>query len=215
MQAFLATSDLPDGIDGYRAALRVCRQESARLALQAAIAAMLAMEPPLAIYRAVREGISPSISSLQRQAVALSAFKRLRRVKLAAAKRSCALLIGWERKSTALIPNKDIRHALHWLHGWLSAATAASSDEERLECVRAVLTRENRVLSRPARRKKPRFIARDFSLTSRGKADYRKRNAPTDEADETEPLEARVSAGRLHRATQIFQDIRHGLRSRA
>jgi hypothetical protein len=215
MQAFLATSDLPEGIDGYRAALRVCKQKPARLALQAAIAAMQAIEPPLAIYRALREGISPSRSSVQRQAVALAAFKGLRSAKLVAARRSCALLIAWEKKSATLIPNRDMRHALRWLHGWLSAATIASSDEERLECVRAVLTREHWVLSRPARRKRPRFIARDFSLTSRGKADYRKQSVPADEADETEPLEARVSAGRLHRATQIFDDIRHGLRSKA
>lgn len=213
MQAFLSLSKLPEGVDGYRAALRACRHKPATRALRAAMAAMRTMEPPLAIYSTLRDSISPGMAQAQRRATALSAFKRLGRAKLLKARRECGLLIQWEKQSSALIPTRDMRHSLHWLQGWLSSAVLASSDEERVECVGAVLKREHQILSRPARRKKPRFIPRDFSLTTRGKADYRKRKVLVDEADETEPLEARVSAGRLHRATQIFRDIRRGLRS--
>jgi hypothetical protein len=100
---------------------------------------------------------------------------------------------------------------MRWLHAWLTRAAGATSLQGQLQCVRDVLEREHDVLSRPARRKKPRFKARDFSLTARAQAEKRRQRAARTEDDEAEPLEARVPSGRLERAIEIFADIRQGL----
>jgi hypothetical protein len=212
MAAFLSLRKLPTGIKGYEAARAACREKSARHALQAAVSAMRAMDIPLAIYEELRRQVSLRMTASQRKAVVLSTFRRIGMPKFRRAKRECARLLEWEKVNAHLLPSTEMRRATRWLHAWLTRAEKAGSPQDHLQCVRGVLEREHDVLSRPARRKKPRFKAADFSLTARAQAEKRRQHTARVEADEAEPLEARVSSGRLNRAIEIFADIAQGLR---
>jgi transposase len=198
----------------YRRASGRCTYAPAQAALRAANDAMLAMDPPLLIYHQLRQAITPALSNgaaLRRDAISLGIWRRIRPL-LPKAERACGRLDAWRSKNAPL-SNPDVAEALRWLRDWYRQALSAKTPAEELRCIKAVLYREHAVLSRPARRKKPRFIAPSLTLTSRGKEDWRQRaklEQLGDSEDESEPLESRVSSGRLTRAIRIFADIRQG-----